>query len=198
MASYGVSLFVVVALVAGAASEVGADNTRQDRCSAILSGLDGSSDTNGFGGSYADLGDSAVLEIMSCLLKFEGDRRQSKHTSAGRSVALSSPTMYPGPTVEVAALFECSALFYRTGSHAMVMVLINQRELPATHDEIRRAYRAYRCWFKKVKALGLAKARGLKLNPLDGTGLKWIGQSGKVYGGSESRLRPLGSEVRQP
>ena len=119
---------------------------------------------------------------IECLLKFEGNKhlaplgiqvmtRLNTENLSGPTSILSTPT-----AAEVAALYMISYLYYQKWDHADWVVLVNRKDsqgLSSSEENVRKAYRYYREWFKRVKAMGLVKARGLKIEPLKAKDVWW-------------------------
>jgi len=123
-----------------------------------------------------NIDEQRILKGIQCLLNLEG----SKHDSIfkGATGPLTSQTF--GPTsVEVAALYYISYLYYRKWDYALAAQLVTDQGFVNDSDSIRKAYTAYKKWFKKVKQIGLEKARAEGLDPLDGTGISWYGLAPK-------------------
>ena len=79
-------------------------------------------------------------------------------------------------TAEVAALYFISYLYYQKWDHASLVVLIDRddsREIESSDENVKKAYGYYREWFERVKAIGIVKARELKIEPLKGKDVRW-------------------------
>ena len=114
---------------------------------------------------------NTVIQATECLLKLEGNKKKARFSGATH---LYVSQLFEPATVEVAALFYISYLFYQKWDHADAIALVgddNQRlSAPKT---VKDAYGHYRRWFKKVKALGIVKAREMKIEPLKGKDVRW-------------------------
>lgn len=120
--------------------------------------------------------DSSRLEGIACLLQLEGNRNRAK---LGGTTNHRSSETYDPPTVEVAALYFISFLYYENWEYpGLASQLVKQGKDTDSREDIHRAYEAYRSWYKKVKEIGFAKAREQNLDPLDGTGMDWYGGRG--------------------
>lgn len=113
---------------------------------------------------------SSVLEAAECLLKLKGKTSSSKFSA---TVGYNLSTRFPPPTVEVAALYYISSLYYKNWRHAQAIILMDKAGRKNTKKSIKTAYKAYQTWFEKVKEIGLERAREQNLDPLDGTDLRW-------------------------
>ena len=111
------------------------------------------------------------LEAIECLLKLEGKTSRSAFSSA--TVGYDISQRFPPATVEVAALYYASYLYHRTWHHARAMILMDQEGKKNTKTAIKAAYRAYRSWFATVREIGFREAREQRLDPLDGTNIRW-------------------------
>ena len=85
---------------------------------------------------------------------------------------------------QLAALYLVSMVYTGRYDHATPVALSrpDAQDLDVTHvyatsdDAIHRAFVAYRAWFAEVQRMGLATAKGNRLDPLGGSGLRWYGQ----------------------
>lgn len=116
-----------------------------------------------------NLSDSETVEVMSCLLKFRGDKSPVWGVVTNNNV---SQTFGPSP-LEVVALFQISRLFYRNENFADAMVLMDEHDRQNAKESIRRAYIAYANWLKKVKKIGLEEMRRRQTDPLASSGVSW-------------------------
>lgn len=123
------------------------------------------------------LSDAEVLEGIGCLLNLKGNRKRARfsgYTNIGRNVSSPPPPIKKPATVEVAALYYASYIFYRDWEHAGSVRLYDaETEKHNTKAIVERAYRSYRRWFEKIRGMGLAKAREQKLDPLEDSGVAW-------------------------
>lgn len=122
-----------------------------------------------------------IVPAITCLLEFEGNKNMA---AFGRdpSPRLTGPSQGPTSifstpiTAEVAALYFISYLYYQKWDHASLVVLVNRddsRELESSDENVRKAYGYYREWFERVKAIGIVKARELKIEPLKDKDVRW-------------------------
>lgn len=119
--------------------------------------------------SDANLPESKRVEMIACLLRLKGDRSPFWGVATNNSV---SQTFGPSP-LEVVALFNISYIFYGNKDFADAMVLVDEDGKQNSNESIDIAYKAYKKWFKTVKKIGLEEARKQKLDPLDGSGVRW-------------------------
>ncbi len=118
-----------------------------------------------------DLTEEETLEIIESLLNQKGNKKNHIGVVLSNQVSQdcgSSPN-------EVVALFYASYLFRGTNQFASAMVLLyDHNDLkPNSEKAIKNAHKAYRKWFKKVKTIGLKKAREKKLYPLANSRVSW-------------------------
>lgn len=113
-----------------------------------------------------------ALSGMEYLLTLENDKSQASFCGATH-MGTNSPDV--PCTVEVAALFYVSYLFYQRGwdHFANGIALVNEDGETNTPETISKAYKYYRAWFKKVKEVGLDEARVRGIDPLKGTDIWW-------------------------
>lgn len=111
-----------------------------------------------------------IMEGIECLLNLEGNRNDAKFSGANKPYV---SQIFKQATVEVAALYYISYLYTQKWDHADAIFLANDNEEATEAETTRRAYKAYRAWYKEVKKIGIAKAREKHLNPLEGTGIRW-------------------------
>lgn len=116
-----------------------------------------------------------IMEGIECLLRLEGDKSRGAFggaTSTSGSWALNSPT-----TVEICALYYISVLYYERFDHASAVVLLykNYQETKSKNSDeaVKAAFESYRKWFAKVKEIGLKEARKQKLDPFEGSDVRW-------------------------
>jgi len=115
-----------------------------------------------------------VMEGIECLLKLEGDKTPGSFSGAS---SLSGPVNMPESTVEICALYYISSLFYQKQDHANAIVLrykkYRENSSLNSDEAVKIAFESYRKWFEKVKEIGLEEARKQKLDPLEGSGVRW-------------------------
>ena len=115
---------------------------------------------------------------MNCLLSQEGNKGEGVVQRNESDIS----QFVPVPTIEVSSLYYISFLFYGNLDFSRTVALIGvpaktQGEFGTlvfnSPSDVRKAYASYRKWFKRVKRLGLAKARRQELDPLANSGVRW-------------------------
>ena len=124
------------------------------------------------------LTDGEIEEGVGCLLELKGQKTKGRFYGHTRSVAdYTSADRYRPPkpaTVEIAALYYASYLFYANWQHAGAVVLYDEASGKNNSKRaVEKAYKSYREWFKQVVRMGLKQARERKLDPLEGSGIRW-------------------------
>ena len=120
---------------------------------------------------FRDLGEKEVFYGIACLLKLEGKKGNSNLLGAVRPDVSQT---FDSTTIEVAALYYISYLFFQKWDHAAAPFLITTENNGLNSKiAVSKAYRSYRTWFRKIKELGLHEAREQVLDPLDGSGVNW-------------------------
>jgi hypothetical protein len=108
---------------------------------------------------------------IECLLNLEGNKKNSNLSGATRPDVSQT---FGATTVEVAALYYVSYLFYQKWDHADAPFLVSQKNSKLNSDKaVSKAYKAYKKWFEKVREIGIEEARKQKLDPLEGSGVRW-------------------------
>jgi hypothetical protein len=126
----------------------------------------------------ASLSDAKKLHAIECLLTADADMRPAAFSGATQFEI--SQTFAPA-RVNLAALYAISYIYTGRYDHASAVAL---RGKDASYTDskgnyvtkataIRKAYKAYRIWFSKVRQIGLTNAKNSGLQPLEGTGLRW-------------------------
>lgn len=116
---------------------------------------------------------------IGCLLKLQGNRKKARFTGSTQSNYYSSDAYKPPKnpaSIEIAALYYISFLFYNNWQHASSISLFDEEseEINSnTKISVEKAYKSYQKWFEKVKEIGLEKVRKQKLDPLAGSGISW-------------------------
>jgi hypothetical protein len=113
--------------------------------------------------------DEEVMAAIGCLLKCKGNKSPSG-ISGVTTIYFSE--FYPDASIEVAALYYISYLYKANPTHAIGIALRKDGKFNPP-GAVELAYKYYEKWFEKVKEIGLAKARELKLEPLEGSGISW-------------------------
>lgn len=124
------------------------------------------------------LSDFEVEEGIRCLLELKGLNGKARFQGDTRANYNKSEQYRPqkrSASIEIAALYYASYLFENNWEHADAVVLVDDVTGKANTKELaERAYRSYRTWFTKVVKFGLKRSRELKLNPLEGSGVRWL------------------------
>lgn len=113
-----------------------------------------------------------ILQAIDCLLKLEGNINDSGYGTGGTSIENSNA--YPSPSVELAALYYVTVLYLDDFPYYAIK-LVNKKGEFLGKEAVKPAYKSYRKWYKKVKEIGLTKAREMKLDPLAGSNIWWYG-----------------------
>ena len=119
------------------------------------------------------LSDTDALEAMNCLIKNRGNRTIAK---IGGATNLAVSQQLPEPTVELAALYYISYIFTKSYQHADGIALWDDAGTINPPHSIESAYSAYITWLNEVRKVGVSKARRLRLDPLNRSGLAWYGK----------------------
>lgn len=114
--------------------------------------------------------DRIILEGIDCLLRLEGNKHSAKFSGATKPYV---SQLFKPATVEVAALYYISYLYYQKWDHADAVALRDESGEIDKPEAVRQAYQSYKKWFEEVKRVGLAKARETKLRPLADTNVHW-------------------------
>lgn len=175
-----ISIIVKVLLVTflwaniGMAQTLGGEQQKVDKCLCWQSLIDPSI-RRPEGVKAPDTKDEqSILEGIDCLLKLEGKKSKSK--IAGATSPYASQT-FGSTSVEVAALYFISYLYYEKWDHALAAQLVKDGRFADDKETIQKAYLAYKAWYKEIKKVGIAKAKEIGMNPLKGTGISWYGVS---------------------
>lgn len=110
------------------------------------------------------------LFAIEYLLTLEGDSHPAEFSGATH-VGANSPNVTC--TVEVAALFYISYIFYKNWQHADGVALLAFNKKLNDPETIKKAYSYYREWFALVKVIGIDQARELNIGPLDNKDISW-------------------------
>lgn len=113
-----------------------------------------------------------ILKGIECLLKLEGNKSPGGLSGATHPEV---SQLLPSAAVEVTALHYISYLFYERFDYANGVALheIDKPSVLNSDKVVKKAYRSYRKWFKKVKKIGIDKARKKNIDPLKGSGITW-------------------------
>ena len=126
----------------------------------------------------AELDEATVLAAIACLLQLEEDTRPANFMGV---TWWGVSQIFDWAPMNLAALYYASYLFTCNWKHGNAIALRgpgaeeleSKYKYRTTTRAIHRAYGSYRHWYQELKAMGLARAREEKLDPLAGTGLYW-------------------------
>jgi hypothetical protein len=117
-----------------------------------------------------ETGDEQVLQAIECLLKLQGRKDESKLRGATK---LTVSQGFGPASVEVAALYYISYLYFQKWDHGSAIALRDAKGEVDKPAAVAQAYKSYKRWFKRVKSVGLTKAREMDLRPLSDTRVRW-------------------------
>jgi hypothetical protein len=164
----------------------------------LLSSIDATADFSGDNMQMENLLENdpkAVMQAIEYLLTMENNNNKGRFLTVRGYVSQT----FPEPSASACALYYISYLFTKNYGHADANVLVRDKEYEQPDGKmkdvdkwvklmkewelktyngpvaIEKAYDSYRSWFKKVKKIGLEKAREQKLDPLKGSGVSWYG-----------------------
>jgi hypothetical protein len=103
-------------------------------------------------------------------VEIHGHTERSRITGATR---FDISTILPPASVEIAGLYYASFLYTGKWDHGKGIALVSGGKIVGDPRSVKRAYSSYRSWFKRVKRIGIARAREANLQPLSGTELSW-------------------------
>lgn len=116
------------------------------------------------------LSESDFFDAIDCLLQLKGRKYDSRIVGATRA---DTSQTFGASSVEIAGLYYVSYLFYQNWGHSGAAVLLDNSPTRSTNETVSVAYDAYRIWAAEVRRVGLAEARKRKLDPLQGTNIRW-------------------------
>ncbi len=119
---------------------------------------------------FNDLDQKEIFFGIECLLKLQGNKHISNLSGATRPDVSQT---FESNTIEVAALYYISYMFFQKWDHAQAPYLIDKDYKENSDEAVSQAYKAYNKWFEKIKKSGLEEARRQKLDPLVGSGVRW-------------------------
>lgn len=111
-----------------------------------------------------------VLVGIDCLLKLEGNKKEGLFSGATKD---NISQTFPAVSIEICALYYVSYLFYQDWRHANAVALVGNDGSINSDEVVKKAFESYKSWLKKLKKIGLQKARKMKLDPLANSGIKW-------------------------
>jgi hypothetical protein len=123
------------------------------------------------------LTDREIEEGIGCLLELKGLKNKARLYGDTR-INLNKAERYRPPkkpaSVEIAALYYISYLFYNNWEHAGSIALYDADTGKTNTGEIvEKAFESYQKWYKKMLDMGIKVAREKALDPLDGSGISW-------------------------
>lgn len=125
----------------------------------------------------SSLNDNETLEAINCLLSLKGNKNQARftgYTNVSTNVASTPPRIKKSASVEIAALYYISYIFYNNWKHAGSVRLYDENtEESNSKRNVKRAFKSYQEWYKRLSEFGLQKAREQKLDPLENSGISW-------------------------
>jgi hypothetical protein len=111
-----------------------------------------------------------IIRGIDCLLKLEGIKEEGLFRGATQ---YDVSQIFPSASVEICALYYSSYLFTQNWKHADAIALVGNDESINSNESVKKAFESYRLWLRKLKKMGLRKARETKLDPLENSGVRW-------------------------
>lgn len=111
-----------------------------------------------------------VIAGIDCLLKLEGNKKEGLFSGATRDNVSQT---FPAASVEICALYYASYLFKQDWKHANAIALVGKDGSINSDESVKKAFKSYKLWLKKLRQVGLQKAREKKLDPLANSGVRW-------------------------
>jgi hypothetical protein len=123
------------------------------------------------------LTDREIEEGIECLLELKGLKNKARfYGNTRNNYNKSDIYRYPEKpaSVEIAALYYISYLFYNNWEHAGSIALYNEATGKTNTEMIvEKAFESYQKWYKNMLVIGIKAAREKKLDPLEGSGINW-------------------------
>jgi hypothetical protein len=111
-----------------------------------------------------------IMAGIRCLLQLEGNHNKARFSGATR---FDTSQTFSSQTVDVAALFYISYLYYQDwGAFSGAVALRGDGGIDKP-SATRKAYKYYREWFKEVEKIGIVEARKKQLAPLKDKDISW-------------------------
>jgi hypothetical protein len=123
------------------------------------------------------LTDREIEEGIGCLLELKGLRNKARFYG-NTKFNYKKSDVYRHPkkpaSVEIAALYYISYLFYSNWEHAGSIALYDEATGKTNTGKIvEKAFESYQKWYKEMLVIGIKAAREKKLDPLKGSGINW-------------------------
>jgi hypothetical protein len=120
--------------------------------------------------AFINLNQDEIFFGIKCFLELKGKKYESKLNGTTRPDV---SQRFGATSVEVAALYYISYIFYQKWDHADAPFLINSDKKFNTDESVSAAYGSYEKWFTHLNRIGLEEARKQKLDPLASSGVSW-------------------------
>jgi hypothetical protein len=111
-----------------------------------------------------------IITGIDCLLRLEGKKKEGLFSGATKD---NVSQIFPTASVEICALYYASYLFNQDWKHANAIALVGKDGSINSDESVKKAFESYKLWLKKLKKVGLQKAREMKLDPLENSGIRW-------------------------
>jgi hypothetical protein len=126
--------------------------------------------------SENDFSNADIEKMIAELLTYKGDTRKCfvKIKCTGDANYNGNLTHY---SLQVEALYIINSIFFEDyNQYSPCPVLTDASGKIATMDGeiVNKAFEAYEKWFVEIKKMGIGNARAAKVNPLEGSGVKWF------------------------
>lgn len=146
----------------------------QDQCNYWFSRIDSNVKLQENFKSPDESNSQEIINGIECLLRLQGKMGWSRKFGIPLSNEVSN-TFPPFPTIEVAALYYISTLYYQSPDSFTSAIALRRDGTEGTSDRkaVRKAFKYYRQWFEQVKKVGIEKARELNLEPLKDKDVRW-------------------------
>lgn len=126
--------------------------------------------------SEKDFSNEDIEKMITELLTYKGDTRKCfMKISCAEDIKL--PENISNYSLQVEALYIINSIFFENyTNYSPCPILTNTKGEIATTDElmIGEAFEAYEKWFENIKIVGIGNARAEKINPLEGSNIKWF------------------------
>ena len=162
-------IFIAIALFISSFVSVNA----QDQCAYWVSRVDSKVELPENLKSPDESNSQQIINGIGCLLRLQGKTGKSKYFGATLRNRVSQT--FASPTIEVAALYYISILYYQSPDSFTDAIALRRDDTEKISDRkaVRKAFKYYRKWFEQVKKVGIEKARELNLEPLKDRDVDW-------------------------